>query len=208
MSGCRRMVPVEEQGASSRTASNNSPGCHVAASASTQLGLQAEPRRGCRRAKPAASSSCRPRPPRRRRARVAPSCRRAPRRDRPRACPRRRRAAAPAATPPRPAPTTRPRRNRAAASMRPLGRRRTLPVGSTRPRESLRPKLRVALDGEIERRLDQMRRGDGVRARLAPPGDPARPQPVGRVDPRRIEAAAMASPSLATRRSTALTSLS
>ena len=75
----------------------------------------------------------RPRPPTRRRAPVAPSCRRARRRDRPRACPPRRRAVAPAAMPRRPAPTTRRRRSRAAPRCGPSGASRTLPVGSTRP---------------------------------------------------------------------------
>ena len=38
------MVPVAEQGASSSTASNGSPGCQLAASAEHEFGLQAEPR--------------------------------------------------------------------------------------------------------------------------------------------------------------------
>ena len=76
-------------------------------------------------------------------------------------------------------------------------------------REPLGPQLGIALDGEIERRLDEMGGGDALRARLAPIADPPRPEPVRRVDPRRIEARRRcACLRAATRRSTALTSLS
>ena len=72
--------------------------------------------------------------------------------------------------------------------MRPLGRSRTLPVGSTRPPSCDAQPVRIALDGEVERRLDHVGGGYSLRAGLAVSADPSRPQPVRRVHPRRIEA--------------------
>lgn len=70
------------------------------------------------------------------------------------------------------------------------------------------PVLRIAFDRQIERRLDEIRGGDCLRPLRAVTRDPPVPKPVRRVDARRIETCDDKSPSLATRRSTALTSLS
>ena len=71
--------------------------------------------------------------------------------------------------------------------MRPFGRRRTLPLGSTRPASLRRPVFRLALHRKIEWRLDQISCSDRVRPILAEAGDPPRPQPVRRIHARHIE---------------------
>ena len=94
----------------------------------------------------------------------------------------------PAMTPPRPAPTTRPRSKPGSASMRPLGKRRTPLLGSTRPDSRSAHRSASLFTGEIERRLDHIQAGDRPCARLlAPIRHPALPQPIGRVHTRRIE---------------------
>ena len=70
----------------------------------------------------------------------------------------------------------------------PLGQKPDASRRHNPARQSLGPQLRIAFDGEVERRLDEMRRADRMRAVLAPIGHPARPQPIRRIDPRRIEA--------------------
>ena len=71
--------------------------------------------------------------------------------------------------------------------MRPLGRSPHAARGQHTARKCLGPQRGVAFDREVERGLDQMRFADRMGGVLAPIGGPARPQPVGRVDPRRIE---------------------
>ena len=46
----------------------------------------------------------------------------------------------------------------------------------------------IALDGEVERRLEAVRAGDGARRRFAVGRDPARREPRGRIVPERIGA--------------------
>ena len=77
-SGWRRIVPVDEQGASSSTASNG-PACHSRRVGRDGLGAQAEPGEIFATGARGGSASGRRRSPRRRPARVARSCRRAPR---------------------------------------------------------------------------------------------------------------------------------
>src|SRR4030042_488555 len=112
MSGCRRMVPVEEHGASSSTASKRSSGRHATASDSTVSASSPS------RVRFSASSA----------SRVFDES---------------------TATPEPPAAG-----------------------GEHAAGKALGPQLGLAFYGEIERRLDQMRLGDGPCPRLAPIGDP------------------------------------
>ena len=52
--------------------------------------------------------------------------------------------------------------------------------------EPFGPGLRIVLDGEVEARFDEMGLGDAARRLLAVGLDPARPQPVRRIEARRV----------------------
>ncbi len=152
MSGWRRMVPVDEQGASSSTASNG-PACHCGRVGGDGLGGEAEPGEIVPQPRRAAPASGRPRSTcgagggelrglaARRGAEVGDRCGRA-----------RRRAAAPAARRRRPAPTRRLRRSRAAATPG-RARPRAPSRSAARGRRAPSPNARGRLHREIERRL-------------------------------------------------------
>ncbi len=123
------------------------------------------------------------RPPARRAAR---SCRRARRRDRPRSCPPRGREASPAAPPPRPAPTRRLRDSREDPRWRRPQRGAAFRWAGSRPR--------VSPPSASGSHLTERSSGASLRCAsaicraivLAIALRPARPQPIGRVEPRRI----------------------
>ena len=186
-SGWRRMVPVDEQGASSRMRSAGLAGRQLRASAATVSTAEIEPLHVV--AQPAQpvlrtveGQHVRPRRRQlrrlaaRRRAQVehpaAADVAQQPRRQ------RRRRVLNPPAIPRRSRPVRRPgRRGRAAGC-----RWRDAPHPAAPPgRRLVRPFRR-----QIERRLVRMRLGDRPRRRLAIGRSPGLPEPVGRVQPRRI----------------------
>ncbi len=117
-SGWRRMVPVEEHGASSSTASNVCSGRHAATSAQTSSAVERQPREIFAQAVEPRRRAIDGGDVARRRRQAARSCRPARRTDRRRGVRRRRRTVAPAAPPRRPAPTMRLRQNPAARSPR------------------------------------------------------------------------------------------
>ena len=175
----------------------------------TSSACKTEPRQILGRASRAASSRCRPPPPRLRRARVARSCRRARRKDRPRACRRRRRRAVPAATRRRPAPTRRLRQNLEAARCGPSAGDARFPLAA-RGRPAARPSA-PARSSRVRSSGGSIRFASAIAcARVSPQKLTQRvPQPVRRVDARRIEARRDSRrPRSPPCRSTALTSLS
>ena len=113
-SGWRRMVPVEEQGASSRTASKGCGGDHVEDVGGDGFGGEVQPGEVGGEALQPVGRDVDGGDAWRRHWQARRSCRRARRRGRRRACRRRRRAGARAGSRRRPAPTIRPRHSRAA----------------------------------------------------------------------------------------------
>ena len=167
MSGWRRIVPVDEQGASSSTASNGPP-CHSVASAATISACRPSRARFSRSARRAALAerstavTCAPA------ARAARSCRRARRRGRRPCLPR--------------DVAEQPRRQRGGGVLHPPGafvvagqpRHRPVRDGAHACRSAARGRAGAAaqlaasaLHREIERRLVAVRGGDGARGVLA-----------------------------------------
>ena len=186
-SGWRRIVPVEEHGASSSTASNGSalPFGDVGAD---ELGGERQPREIVAQAASSragerstavtcapAAASCAVLPPGRG-AQIGDA-----------AAARRRRTAAPAAPPRRPAPTMRLRQNPAAPSPAPCAMHAHRAGRQHPAAEPRRPTFGVALHRQIERRLVAIGGGDGARGGLAVGLDPARHQPCRRVEHGRVE---------------------
>ena len=187
MSGWRRMVPVDEHGASSRIASKRSSGDQVVASAATVVA--ARPRRArfaesvlsrvlemsTATTEAPASASCAVLPPgaaQRSNTRLPVDVPHEMRRQRGRDV----------LHPPRALVKARQRLDAA------LGQEAHAAIGKHAARHLLGPVFRIALHREVERRLDQIGGGDQMRPLLAVARDPALPQPVWRIDARRIEA--------------------
>ena len=73
--------------------------------------------------------------------------------------------------------------------MAPPARRRRVPVGSISRVQAAGPEIGVGARREVERRLDQVRGGDGARRLFAIGRRPALPQPLWRVEAGRIAVA-------------------
>ena len=181
MSGWRRMVPVAVHGASRRTASKGRGGDQVSTSAATSSAASLKPGEVDGKAFQARGGNVdRGHLARRQgeRAVLPPGAAQRSATRLPATSPRRRAGTAAAAF------WTHHSPSRVAGKLP-----RSARTGSAAPfrwehdaAEPLRPALRIALDRQVEARLDQMRRGDLAGRRLAIGRGPPLPEPVRRVD--------------------------
>ena len=188
MSGWRRSVPVPEQGASSRMASNCSVGVHLLASAVTSSAekparVRFSPSRVIRRSEMSTAVTCAP---------AAQSCRVLPPGAAHRSAtrlpvmsPSRRAGRVAAASCTHQVPSAKP----GSSVMAPPAGRRSVPGRQDFGLEPAGPEIGIGARREIERRLDQMGGGDGARRVLAIALGPAFPQPLRRIEARRIAVA-------------------